>query len=173
MMGATPSAMKILQTSNMIRYTASDIFQLLKDATMCDLSTVPVGFASFPDVYSALMMETRSAIAEGRQPLSYVDISKEDFTPTWLPPEAVGSVASHIAKEFKLATDPNKKGILELRELYRRDSKSRKPNQISVSKPTMDTVYEVSESPSTIFDRDETQNESVISPKNILALPEP
>ena len=67
MMGAAPSAMKILQTSNMIRDKASDIGQLLKNTTMGDLSTLPVEFMSFSDDYSLLMMETRGAIADNRK----------------------------------------------------------------------------------------------------------
>ncbi len=59
-----------------------------------------------------------------------------------------------------------------MRELYKHETKLRKTAQPAVTRPTMDTVYEVSESPSTFSDRDETDNESELSPKNILALPD-
>ena len=56
-----------------------------------------------------MLMETKAARADGRQPLSYFDISKDDFMPTWLTPDAVGGVATRITKEFKLATNLNNK----------------------------------------------------------------
>ena len=59
-------------------------------------------------------METKVAAADSRQPFTYFDLSKEGFTPEWLPPDAVGGVPTHIAEDFKLATDQNKKDFMEL-----------------------------------------------------------
>ena len=110
MMGAAPNAVKILQASNKHRFKSLEISPLMKQTEMCDLSTLPVEFIVFPNVFSILMMETNAAVADNRQPFTYFDLYKEDFTPEWLPPDAIGGVPAHIAEHFKLATDQNKKG---------------------------------------------------------------
>ena len=98
----------------MYRYKSSEISPSMKLAVVDDLSTLPVEFIADPEVFSLLMMETKAATEDGRQPFTYFDLCQDSFTPQWFAPEAVGGVPAQVAEDFKFATDQNEKGIMEL-----------------------------------------------------------
>ena len=98
MLGVSPNAMKIIQTTNALNLKSS----------------LPVEFMPSPDIYSLLLSDSTAASERGHHALTYFNLCEKDFLPPWLPPEAVGGVAVHIKEDYSLATDATKKDALTL-----------------------------------------------------------
>ena len=58
MLGVSPNAMKLIQTTNALKLKSSDIPGVRKEASMGDLSAWPVEFMPSPDIYSLLLSDS-------------------------------------------------------------------------------------------------------------------
>ena len=78
LMGASPNTIKITQTAGMKKCKACELNTLLSKAQIGDLTTLPVQFKAYPDVFSILMAETKNALMDKKQPFSYFDLTNKD-----------------------------------------------------------------------------------------------
>ena len=114
MLGVSPNAMKVIKTANSLKLKMADIPAVRKEASAGDMSTLPIEFTSSSDVFSLMLMDSKTAAGNHRQAITYFNLCSDFFIPNWLPPEAVGGVPRHIKEDFQLATDPTKKDAMTL-----------------------------------------------------------